>query len=434
MARAPFPIVASGRVNTALASLRAATKTRWIGRARATPAATSITAPSRMNAVLSAIAVSGVGERGPIGVRRRLSPASSAEVIERMLSPGSISERSESSGTKLPSTNTIRRASMDARSAADSAAQRLAAASGRGASGLASRISARKSVYFHSSMRRLGRPPASKRRNASSRSAATPSAPGKLALAAAKFTASAVSAAVLMGRTSAFIAPSRRLVPILGVAGCLQLEGELFSAGLHDATLRKHMHHIRDDVVEQALIMGDDHEAALRCAQGVHPFGNDFERIDIEARISLVQHAKPRLQHCHLQDLVALLLAAGESDVDRAAQHVLIDAKPARDLAHPPEEVGGGKLGFPTLPALRIDGSAQEGHAGNAGDFKGILKRQKQPLGCALVRRNAQDVVAVEQYLSLRNPVVRLSGKHVGKRRLARSVRPHDRMHGALSD
>ena len=59
-------------------------------------------------------------------------------------------------------------------------------ASGGDANGLASRIRARRSVYFHSSMRRCGSPSASKRPKAVSRSADTFAPPGRRARTAAK--------------------------------------------------------------------------------------------------------------------------------------------------------------------------------------------------------------------------------------------------------
>src|SRR5260221_361329 len=183
--------------------------------------------------------------------------------MERMVSPASRPERSESSGTKAPSTNTTRRASIAGSMASASLARAFAAASGTAASGLASRMSARKSVYFHSSTRRCGKPSVSKRRKASSRSAPTAPAPGSARLTAAKFAASAVSAAVLIGRTSAFIATSRRLVLVLRVARGFELQRQRLGPGLHDAALGEHMHHVRDDIIEQTLVVRDDHEGAL---------------------------------------------------------------------------------------------------------------------------------------------------------------------------
>src|SRR5438132_14299394 len=127
----------------------------------------------------------------------------------------------------------MRRASIEASVAPASAARAFAAVSGAPASGLASRMSARRSVYFQSSMRRCGRPSAWKRRNASSRNAATAGAPGNARRASAKLAASALSAAVLIGWISAFMEASRRLLAVLHVAGGLELQRELLAAGLH---------------------------------------------------------------------------------------------------------------------------------------------------------------------------------------------------------
>src|SRR3954451_918418 len=198
-----------------------------------------------------------------------------------MVRPASRSARSESSGTKAPSTKTIARASIAVSMVIACLARALAAASGTPASGLASRMSARRSVYFHSSTRRCGSPSLSKRRNASSRNAATGGAPGRARFAMAKFVASAVSAAVLIGRTSTFIATSRRLVTVLGVAGRFELERQRLVAGLHDAALRKDVHHARHDVVEQALVVRNDNEGAVKRGQLVAALGDHLDAIDV---------------------------------------------------------------------------------------------------------------------------------------------------------
>src|SRR5258705_1952997 len=141
-------------------------------------------------------------------------------------------------------------------------------ARGGPASGLASRISTRRSVYFHASMRRCGRPAASKRRNAASRGPAWSRRPGRRALTAAKLSARPVSAAVLMRGVSTFMALCR-LVLVSSIALGFELESELLAAGAHDAALRQHMHDIRHDMVEEPLIMGDDDHGALGRAQPI---------------------------------------------------------------------------------------------------------------------------------------------------------------------
>ena len=123
--------------------------------------------------------------------------------------------------------------------------------------------------------------------------------------------------------------------------------------------------------------MRDDDHRALRRAQPVDAIGNDLERVDIEAGIGLVEHRQARLQHRHLQDLVALLLAAGEADIDRPAQHLLVDAELLGGLAHPLHEVRGGEFGLAAMLALRVERGAQKRHGGDARHFHRILERQE---------------------------------------------------------
>src|SRR5258705_3231878 len=249
-------------------------------------------------------------------------------------------------------------------------------ARGGPASGLASRISTRRSVYFHASMRRCGRPAASKRRNAASRGPAWSRRPGRRALTAAKLSARPVSAAVLMRGVSTFMALCR-LVLVSSIALGFELESELLAAGAHDAALRQHMHDIRHDMVEEPLIMGDDDHGALGRAQPVDAVRHHLEGVDVEAGIGLVEHAQLGLEQRHLENLVALLLAAGESDIDRPAQHLLVDVELLRRLAHPLEEVGRRQLRLAALLALGVERGAQERHVGDAGNLEPLLKSQE---------------------------------------------------------
>ena len=180
------------------------TNTRWIGRAIVAPSATRITAPSPIIAVLSAKAGSSASGDGRL--RRSTtsaSPFDSASASDPIDRPGSSAARSERSAANTPSTITMRRALAAARNAPADLAFSFAAASGGGASGFASRISARRSVYFQVSTRRCGNPFASKVRNALSRSDFTAAAPGRVARAPAKASARPSSAAVLMTFRSA---------------------------------------------------------------------------------------------------------------------------------------------------------------------------------------------------------------------------------------
>src|SRR5439155_4153837 len=129
---------------------------------------------------------------------------------------------------------------------------------------------------------------------------------------------------------------------------------------------------------------------------GIDAVRDGFERVDIETGIRLVEHAQPRLQQRHLQDLVALLLAAGEPDIDAAPQHLLFDAELASDRAHVLEELGRRDLGLASLLALRVKRGAKKRHRGDARDFEWILEGEEETASGAFVGRQRKNVLAVE--------------------------------------
>ena len=171
-------------------------------------------------------------------------------------------------------------------------AARLRIGVGRAASGCASRISMRKSVYFQSSSRRCGSPVGE---SARTRRRAPPRrhwSPGNVGFAAANASAKASSALVLMDRTSAFMAvtPPRSAYCAYPVASSSSASS--LPPLLHDAAGRQHMHDVGNDVVEQALIMGDHDHGALRRAQLVDAVGDHLEGVDVEAGVGLVEHRR----------------------------------------------------------------------------------------------------------------------------------------------
>ena len=121
-------------------------------------------------------------------------------------------------------------------------------------------------------------------------------------------------------------------------------------------------------------------------------------------------------------------------DIDRPAQHVLLDAELARHRAHPLEEFRHQQLRLAAILALRIERRLQEVEGGDAGNLQRILEGEKDALGGALVRLQGEHVLAFEQHLALGDRVVGLAGEHMGERRFARAVGAHDGVHLALLD
>ena len=68
-------------------------------------------------------------------------------------------------------------------------------------------------------------------------------------------------------------------------------------------------------------------------AQLVHALCDDLQRVDVQARVRLVQERQGGLEHEHLQHLHALLLSAGEALVEIAVDEVLVHLHEVHGLA-----------------------------------------------------------------------------------------------------
>src|SRR5690606_3539830 len=84
----------------------------------------------------------------------------------------------------------------------------------------------------------------------------------------------------------------RRLADDIGVTILFQFKRQFLAARLHDAALRQNVNRIGYDVVEQALVVGDHDDRAIRRTQSIHTFSNDPQGVDVEAGVRLVQHAE----------------------------------------------------------------------------------------------------------------------------------------------
>ena len=194
------------------------------------------------------------------------------------------------------------------------------------------------------------------------------------------------------------------------------------------------MHLVRHDVVEQPLVVRHQHDGALRVAQAVDALGDHLERIDIETRIGFIENGELRLQHQHLQDFVALLLAAGEAFVDAARQKGFAHLHELHLLPDQRQEFVGIDLGFAGGLALGVERRLQQIDIVDAGNFHRVLKAEKQAGARALFGRQRQQVAALEGHRAAGDLVVLAARQHLGERALARAVRSHDGMHLAGVD
>src|SRR4051812_23231664 len=171
------------------------------------------------------------------------------------------------------------------------------------------------------------------------------------------------------------------------VAALLELERELGSARTHDAPIHEDVHVVGPDVVEDALVVRDHEHAQLGAGQRVDALGDDLQRVDVEAGVGLVEYRELGLEHRHLQDLEALLLAAREAVVEIAAGERLVDLQHLQRSAELVAELlRGDRVVGAVGPALAVgvDGLPEEARDGHAGHGVGVLEGQEHAEARAL--------------------------------------------------
>ena len=205
---------------------------------------------------------------------------------------------------------------------------------------------------------------------------------------------------------------------------------ELRASFFHDTPVDEHVDEIGRDVVEDPLVVRDHERAHLRADELLDAVGDDAQRVDVETGVGLVEHGDLRLEHRHLQDLDALLLAAREAVVEVARRELARDLEPV----HRGEQVLAELRDRDRVVlararlANRVDRAAQEARHRHARDGVRVLEREEEAALRALVRAERHEVLAVEEDLALGDLVRGMPHQRVRERRLARAVRAHDRV------
>ena len=136
--------------------------------------------------------------------------------------------------------------------------------------------------------------------------------------------------------------------------------------------------------------------------------------------------ARRRLQQRHLQDFVALLLAAGEAFVDAAVEEIGIHFEQLHLFAHEVVELERIELVLAALRLHRVVGESQELAVGDAGDLDRVLKTEEHAGTRTLLGLEFEQVLAFVEDRAAGHLVSGMAGKHLGEGALARAVRPHD--------
>src|SRR2546427_8344999 len=108
--------------------------------------------------------------------------------------------------------------------------------------------------------------------------------------------------------------------------------------------------------------MGHKDDRTLGTAQSVDPVRNHSEGVDVQAGVGLVENCELGLEHRHLKNLVALLLAAGEAFVDRTIHKCLVHLEQLHLPAHYVEEVHRIELVEPTMLPDRVESCSEKIH------------------------------------------------------------------------
>ena len=163
-------------------------------------------------------------------------------------------------------------------------------------------------------------------------------------------------------------------------------------------------------------------------AHGVDAGADHAQGVDIEAGIGLIQDGELRFEHGHLEDLVALLLAAGEAGVDRAIEQGLIHLHDLHLVADQIQEVHGVEFVDAAVLADGVERRLEEVHVADAGDLDRVLEGEEDAFARPILGGHFEQVLAVVGDASAGDLVKFAAGEHLGQRALAAAVGPHDGM------
>src|SRR5579884_1305342 len=159
------------------------------------------------------------------------------------------------------------------------------------------------------------------------------------------------------------------------------------------------MDEVRSNIVEHALIVGDEQNTEIRTGQRVDTLGDYFEGVDVETRVCFVHDGNLWLKQGHLQNLGTLLLTARKAIIDRAVDKAVIDFEQFHLLLQELAELSGwNALALRHFPswvfslcqglvafAYRLKGSAQEVCHAHARNRHWILESQEETHASAAV-------------------------------------------------
>ena len=156
------------------------------------------------------------------------------------------------------------------------------------------------------------------------------------------------------------------------------------------------MYRIGFDIVQQPLVVGNDHSTGFRSLEFVETVGHNTQSIHIQSGIRLVQNSKSRFQHRHLEYLVTLLFTAAETFVHAAVGKLVIQFHNGALLAHQLQELAGRQSRQMAVLALLIHSCTHEVHHRNTRNLYRSLERKENSFMRTVFRAHGKQVLAIK--------------------------------------
>src|SRR5438132_1829071 len=217
----------------------------------------------------------------------------------------------------------------------------------------------------------------------------------------------------------------RRLLDDPAVAVLLQVPGQVRVAALHDPAVHEDVDEVGDHVVEETLVVGHDEHRSVRAAHRVHSICDEAQGVDVKPGIRLVQDAELRLEDCHLEDFVFLLLATGEAFVQPALHERLVENEELRLVLDESHEIHRIDLLEAAVLPDGVQGRLEELRVAYAGHLDRVLERHEDAFPSPVFRLHREQILALEPNRAPRDLVRQPSGEDLRRGRLAGPVWAH---------
>ena len=172
------------------------------------------------------------------------------------------------------------------------------------------------------------------------------------------------------------------------------------------------MNHTWLNHIEQTLIVSNDDGRCLVGMHLVHTVSHDTHCIHVETRVGFIEDRELWLEHSHLENLVALLLTTRETFVYRTASQLAVQFHQLALLAHQLHEFACVQWFQTLILALGIDSRTHEVGHGYARNLHRILEREEQAFTGTVLWLHIQEVLAVEDSLTLGYGIERVTCEH----------------------